>query len=230
MTFSEQLTKQRLNLIVSLPANSEELVQAATEGGAEVLKVHMNVDHRASGNSFGGLEENCVIFQRLVSGFDGPVGIVPGDSPEKIKEDELSTLSDMGFQFLSLYAGAAPAWLESSEKLEKMIAFSNNFTHEDAVSFTDSSADVLEASIMSPGLYGTPLTVDDLYKYKSLKRTVKQPIVVPTQKKIEVKELKSLYDIGIDGLMIGAVVTGKSPEKMYEKTREFKQEILSLRK
>ena len=42
-------------LIASLPRNDPELARAALAGGADVLKVHLNVTHNASGVRFGSL-------------------------------------------------------------------------------------------------------------------------------------------------------------------------------
>ena len=42
-----------MDLVVSLPRNDVELATAAANAGANALKVHMNVAHRASGTHFG---------------------------------------------------------------------------------------------------------------------------------------------------------------------------------
>lgn len=226
---SDLLMKRPMNLIVSLPANSIEMARAAAEAGADVIKVHMNVEHRASGNTFGTLEENKEFFQELNQLFKGPTGIVPGDSPEKVKQDELKQLKEFGFNFLSIYAHTAPAWLLENNDLEKMIALSNHYTSYELNSFKTENIDILEASVMEPTAYGTALSLQDLLHYNYLLSTIHQPIVIPTQKKIELTDLKALYKIGVHGLMIGAVVTGKSADQIYATTKAYKQEITRLR-
>ena len=49
------LKTNKMTLIVSLPENSLELALAAVEGGADALKVHCGVKHKASGVEFGSL-------------------------------------------------------------------------------------------------------------------------------------------------------------------------------
>lgn len=218
-----------MNLIVSLPENSMELVKAASDGGADVIKVHMNVEHRASGNSFGTLEENKDFFQQMNQLFRGPTGVVPGDLPEKVKPEEIKSLKEIGFTFLSIYSHTAPAWLLEDNHLEKMIALSNEYTNYELHSFNSANIEVLEASVMKPAAYGTELSLQDLLHYQYLISQVNQPIVIPTQKKIQLEDLKALYKIGVHGLMIGAVVTGKTADQIYETTKAYKQEIDRLR-
>ena len=45
MDYLSVLNQRRPALIVSLPGNRVELARAAVECGADVIKVHMNVQH-----------------------------------------------------------------------------------------------------------------------------------------------------------------------------------------
>ena len=54
---SQVLAERKMTLIMSMPVNEPEVMQAALDAGADVVKVHVNLLHRASGNSFGTLEE-----------------------------------------------------------------------------------------------------------------------------------------------------------------------------
>lgn len=51
--FNQLVTNRKFTLVASLPANRIDLAKAALEGGAQAIKVHMNVWHRASNNTFG---------------------------------------------------------------------------------------------------------------------------------------------------------------------------------
>ena len=55
--YLRMLSEKRLTLIMSLPYNDPALCRAAFEAGADVVKVHINVEHRASGTHFGRLAE-----------------------------------------------------------------------------------------------------------------------------------------------------------------------------
>ena len=58
MQFKEMIRQNKFSLVVSLPSNDLELAKAALEGGAQAVKVHCNVWHRASGHTFGSYAEN----------------------------------------------------------------------------------------------------------------------------------------------------------------------------
>ena len=87
MGFVELLSDRKFTLVVSLPANDLNLAKAALEGGADAVKVHCNVWHRASGHTFGTFEENKDFLKDLISLCgDVPVGLVPGTSEAFITE------------------------------------------------------------------------------------------------------------------------------------------------
>ena len=222
------LTSHDFSLIVSLPENNIEVVHAAKEAGTDAIKVHMNLKHRASGTSFGSLKENKVFFEQLHKVYQGITGIVPGDHPSKIIREEIQLIKDLGFDFISIYAHAAPAWIVQ-EKVTKMIALSSRdeeliFNH--SFEFTD----VVEVSILSPETYGSPLTIHDLWKYQVICKSVSQPVVIPTQKYITVDDLPLLKNVGAKAIMIGAIVTGNTPEGVYHKTKLYKDAIKQMRR
>lgn len=66
-----------LQLFVSLPANDIKLAEAALASGADGLKVHINVGHRASGNRFGTLDSYADMFKDIRSRFIGPLELCP---------------------------------------------------------------------------------------------------------------------------------------------------------
>lgn len=225
LSFSQLLKEKKMTLIVSLPSNSQEVYDAAVEGGADVIKLHINVEHRASGNRFGTLEENIEILQRVTANRNIPVGIVPGDSLEKINHELIESLINLKLDFVSLYAHHTPPWLLNEQRLSKMVAINNEYSTAEAISLTWLPIDMLEASIMRPEQYGTPLSVQDLASYRLLTQSIDKPVVVPTQKLVHDSDIETLYQTGVKGLMIGAIVTGHDPESIYRKTKLFKDRI-----
>jgi hypothetical protein len=219
------LKDKEFSLFVSLPSNSMELAQAAIEGGADVIKVHMNVEHRASGNSFGSLRDNQHVFENIVRDFQGPVGIVPGDSILKVTQEEIDALIHMGIDFLSLYGHDAPAYLLSENRVSKMIAINHSYSWQEIESYNSLPINVLEASVIPGDQYGTPLSVRDLMMYQQLTAQVTKPIIVPTQRKIGVDDLEGLLQTGVKGVMIGAIVTGADVDSIYQTTKTFRKKI-----
>ena len=65
MNYLSILNQKRPALIASLPGNRLDLAKAAVECGADVVKVHMNVQHRASGLHFGTFEVDKETLQEI---------------------------------------------------------------------------------------------------------------------------------------------------------------------
>ena len=53
MNFRQMIESNSFTVVVSLPANDLDLARAALDAGAQAIKVHCNVWHRASGHTFG---------------------------------------------------------------------------------------------------------------------------------------------------------------------------------
>jgi len=161
----------------------------------------------------------------MVHSFSGPLGAVAGDAIHKVTKEEVDRLAEAGFDFVSLYTKHAPGWLCSERRLSKMFAVDNHYTDQTIASFRNLPIEVLEASIIPGEEYGAPLSIHDLLHYRHLTELAGKPIVVPSQRKIEVHDMESLHMAGVRGVMIGAIVTGKDAQSIYEATKKMKQEL-----
>ncbi len=224
-TLMDVLQARQVALLVSMPCNQMEIYEAAVAGGADAVKMHINVEHRASGNTFGTFEENEALIRHITSNSDIPAGIVAGGSLEVVTEQLTEQLIQSGINFVSLYAHHAPARLLSDDRWIKMLAASNEYSLEQIVSLTSLNMDILESSIMAPEKYGERLTVQDLAAYKLLADKVSKPIIVPSQKHILAEDLPALCQTGIKGIMIGAIVTGKDADSVYKATKQFREKL-----
>lgn len=219
---TDLLMSNKLSLIVSLPNNDIEMAKAAIAGGADAIKVHINVNHRASGNIFGSLEENRTFFETLANEFSGPLGIVPGGSLENIHESELKELETMGFNYFSVYMKHMPSFMLDLN-MEKTVAGDAEYSLNTVSSLNGTRINAFEASIIPGEEYGTPLNFQDLLKYKSIVDVLDIPVIVPSQRKIVPRDVPHLADIGIKAVMIGAVVTGKDPITIERTTKEIRK-------
>jgi hypothetical protein len=123
MDYTEMLTDNRFSVIAALPRNDLALAEAALEGGAQAVKVHCNVWHRASGNTFGTFAENRTFLRELIALCgDVPVGLVPGGEDAYINEEEWLELEEMGLSFFSSYAQYVPCHMMESTRLSNLIA------------------------------------------------------------------------------------------------------------
>ncbi|WP_127587189.1 hypothetical protein [Paenibacillus koleovorans] len=219
------MLQQKPTLIVSLPANSRELFQAAVEGGADAVKIHFNVEHRASGTRFGSVAEYEELLAEICGSFAGPVGAVAGDSPQKVTPDELTRLAEAGIDFVSLYAHHAPGWLLTDKRISRMMAVSGDYADSAISAYRSLPIDMLEASIVPGNEYGTPLNVRDLLHYRALVERCAKPVVVPSQRSLKAEELEALLLTGVRGVMIGAIVTGAEAQSVYDVTCRFRREL-----
>lgn len=228
MSFLSVLNKNKPALIMSLPGNDPALARAAVEAGADVIKVHMNVQHRASGLHFGAFEEEKEALAEIkaIAGHL-PIGIVAGNCVEDVERDCLSA-NRLGYDFVSLYAAATPLSVLAYPDMKKMIALAPGYTLEDVRLLSKIGADVLEASVMQPDTYGQRLTAKELLEYAAIIEHSHLPVVIPTQRAIRPEEIGILSQIGISGIMIGAVVTGKTEESIRRSVSEFRNAVDSL--
>ncbi len=214
-------------LIVSLPANSLALAQAAVAGGADALKVHIHVHHDASGTQFGTLAQERENLAAIL-GLGLPVGIVPGAGASIATREEMHELAEMGVDFFDFYAHDTPAWLAHFSKMTRAIAINSVAERESLTDLEALGFEILEAAIIPHEGYGRPLTAADLAAYRLLRRSTRLPIILPTQRAIQPEEVSILTeDLGIEALMIGAIVTGREPDSLRTATARYAAAIRS---
>lgn len=227
-SFAELLREPPMTLIMSLPTNDPALARIAWEQGADVVKVHMNVEHRASKTVFGSFEQEKENLQQILEEAKGPCGIVAGGDLLSATRDYLAA-ANAGFSVISLYSRHMSPLILQHPKLTKMVALDNHFTVEEVKSLEKIGADVLEASVMDPETYGQRLSAKELLQYACICSNTKLPVVVPTQRAITPNELPSLQQCGVAGIMIGAVVTGKDALGIAQAIAEFRKHIDAMR-
>lgn len=211
-------------LIVSIPGNHVALAQAAQAAGADAIKTHINVTHRASGITFGTLEQERAALEKIIAAVKIPVGIVPGEdlalSPETVR-----AINEMGFTFVDGYAHTLPAWIRGG-KLDYWAAINPTYTATEIQQLAELSwVDVIEAAVIPADAYGQLLSVRDVARYHALARLLTKPFIVPSQRKLRVEDVPSLLAVGAKNIMIGAVVTGMEPAGVEAATRAFRRAL-----
>lgn len=212
-------------MIISLPANDAALAQAALEEGADGLKVHVNVGHRASNTQFGPLSQYEPVFRQIRELCKGPLGIVPADRPEDVERDEMTKLASMDFDFYSIYAHHLPSILIQDERWDRTFAINDSYDLSLITDLQHFGFTALEASIVPGSEYGSPLTMADLLKYRSLARKAGIPVIVPSQRKLIADDLQPLLEAGVQAVLLGAVVTGRSEQQLRRTVSEFRNAI-----
>lgn len=231
MKFKEMIQSNPFSLVVSLPSNNLDLAKAALEGGAQAVKVHCNVWHRASGHTFGTYVENKAFLRDLIALCgDVPVGLVPGGADAFITPEERLELEAMGLGFFSAYSHHLPCHMMESQTLSKMVAIDYTYTDSTLAAVRSSDIDVLECSVQPGENYGTDLNYADILRYSHIAANAGKPCLIPTQRKIKPSEVKHLYNAGCKAVMIGAIVMGKEPgpEDVRTATAAFREAVEAL--
>lgn len=221
----EALSKCELSLVVSLPANDAALAKAALEEGADGLKVHYNVGHRASGNHFGPLDEYIEIFREIRKQFDGPLGVVPSGSVEGARREDIGRLAELGFDFFSIYAHHLPSFMLGELGMDRTFAINEQYDLSIVKSARYYGFTALEASIIPGTEYGTPLCFADVLKYRYLVEQAQVPVMVPSQRKLIPEDVEPLRDTGVKAIMLGAIVTGKTEQQLRKAVSGFRNAI-----
>ncbi|WP_312370659.1 hypothetical protein [Lachnoclostridium sp.] len=225
--YIDLLKNKAMTLIMSLPSNDPELAKVAFEYGADVVKVHINVEHRASKTHFGSIDTEKEKFEEMLANAKGPMGIVLGGETV-IANNDFDKAAAMGFKFISLYGHHMPISVLQSKDVYRMMACDYSYRLEEIKVFKEIGVDVLEASIVHPEGYGDDLNSRDILNYRILCKESGLPVVIPTQRKIKPSELSILDEVGVSGIMIGAIVTGKEIESIKRTVCDFKEAILKL--
>ncbi len=228
-SFTALLSGDNPALIFSLPRNEPALAEAALREGADALKVHVHVRHQASGTGFGPLaaEREALAAIRALSS-TVPIGVVVGDDANTASREELDELADMGFDLLDIYAHHMPAWMLSTVDLEWMGALGAGYTAGDC-EMLGRMFDCMEAAVLPHEDYGRPMTAYDVGRYAQLVEALEVPLVVPTQLAIRPEEVEVLAGVGVRGVMIGAIVTGKEAASIAAACAEFRAACSSAR-
>ena len=224
-----------MKLFVSLPRNEVALAKAAADNGADAVKVHMNVQHRASGTRFGSFAEESKAVLDIINAVDIPVGLMPGANPANLPTpNELTQLAKAGLDFVDIYTHHMPLWFIDLP-LKLIVAFNEFDGFTEPTFYTthlywppESNRNriyMAEASIMRPEDYGAPFTYADYRRLRILQEYVDAPLLVPTQKLITPEDAVWLKRGGTGALMIGAVVTGNTAESIGGATAAYREAI-----
>lgn len=207
-------------LIASLPRNDPALARAARDAGADLIKCHVNVSHRAAGTRFGSLAEEEGRLREILS-LGLPVGLVPGEEA-MVGRDEVARLHEMGFAFLDAYLDALPLYLYESG-IEVVPAYRAGTPIRRLAALAHLPGSWLEAPVVAPDGYGREPVADDLLRLAEVGRASGRRLIVPTQRRMAPDHLPRYFALPeVWAIMIGAVVTGSSAESLAGATAAFR--------
>lgn len=215
------LNSNQFHIIVSLPKNNLALAESVFEiGKVSAIKMHLNVEHRASGNIFGSWEEEKNLIKEVIKKSNCEVGIMPGTKEKMISEPDYEEIKASGISFLDCYNYDLPNWLIEND-IPVMSALGKDFTLDEIDFINQSKVSYIEASIIKPEDYGKDLDQTDLKRYETIVKATSKPIFVPSQKKLTPQDIVTLKNIGISGVLLGVISLGATPEEFKNKLPDF---------
>lgn len=205
-------------LLVSLPKNDIALVDAALQGGADGVKVHLNCFHRASGNSFGNFSQEKTFLEQLAAKKTRKFVMIGQETLPT--EAEMSWLSEHGFEGYNLYLYHAQSHIFKSQ-MTPILALAHGFTSADIQKVLEVPNAMIEASIVDPNDYGKPLSQEDVEQYKKIYSHAKRAVIVPTQKNVTPEEIHQLKDAHVYALLMGVIVLGADAASIEKNVKRF---------
>jgi hypothetical protein len=208
-------------LIVSLPRNDINIAAAAASAGADALKVHVNVHHRASGTRFGTLDEEGDALEAILD-LGLPTGLVPGEDA-MVTPGELPRLRR--FAFLDAYVHRLPLFLYDAG-VPVIPAVPHDYPPDRFSALRVLPGEWLEAALVHPDEYGRDPVAADLAAYALLGSATSRRLIVPTQRRVRPEDLGRYFEIpDVWAIMIGAVVTGRTSRSIGEATETFRRAL-----
>ena len=211
--FHAALVGEAFPIAVSLARHDMALAKAARDAGADALKLHLNAYHRASGTIFGSFEAERP-FMEEVATLGLPLLVMAGQETVPTAE-EMDALADLGFEGFNLYFAHMQPHLLAS-KLRPMPAMADTSTDDDLAGMNALPGAIIEASITPFAAYGTALDDADLAAYRAIAQKSAAPVIAPSQKRFVPGDMARLSAAGIAGALLGVIVTGNTPETLYD--------------
>jgi len=226
---SYKLKKNKFSIILS-PFNSDpKLLNILIKNNINIIKFHINITHPVSNYKFKSWEEEKEnIINILLENPNITVGLVPGHIKEELEEInhiELNTYID----FIDIFIDSFTTYyLGIPKSIEKVVAINRVLNKEELEVLDFLKISAVEASIIDKSEYGLKLTLKDILNYSKLVNNSPIPILIPTQKLIEPKDIKILYEIGAKGIVLGGISLTTDYENLQKELWEFINEVSKL--
>jgi hypothetical protein len=226
---SYKLKKNKFSIILS-PFNSDpKLLNILIKNNINIIKFHINITHPVSNYKFKSWEEEKEnIINILLENPNITVGLVPGHIKEELEEInhiELNTYVD----FIDIFIDSFTTYyLGIPKNIEKVVAINRVLNKEELEILDFLKISAVEASIIDKSEYGLKLTLKDILNYSKLVNNSPIPILIPTQKLIEPKDIRILYEIGAKGIVLGGISLTTDYENLQNKLWEFINEVSKL--
>lgn len=214
-----------VSIIAILPQNNSEYASAAAQAGADAMMVGIDKTDTSLPGLFGSFELMEDSIDAVLATTSVPVGISIGDS-RPLLEETWERIVSRPFSFVNMYAHHMPPFVLEDERVEKLVSIGPGYMLEQVkrISEIDGVA-ALEAAIVAPQGRGHVFSVLDLATLGVLASLSSKPLLARTQKRMAVRDVRSVLRSGIRGISVDATSLEPGVETYRDAVRTFRSQV-----
>jgi hypothetical protein len=187
-------------LLAILPHNNAEYAVAAEVAGADAIILGIDKTESTFPGLFGSFDLQEDSISTIISSSSIPVGISIGDSRPLTREN-WDRIVGKKFSFVNMYAHHMPPFVLQDSRMEKLVTIGPGYMVEQIRNLSEMQGVVaLEAAIVSPQGMNHIFSVLDLATLRMIAKMSTKPVILRTQKRVEVEDMGTIIDSGLRGL------------------------------
>jgi hypothetical protein len=189
-------------IIAILPHNNAEYALAAEVAGADAIVIGIDKTESTFPGLFGSFDLQEDSISSIISTSAVPVGISIGDSRPLTKEN-WERIVDKKFSFVNMYAHHMPLFVLEDARMEKLVTIGPGYMVEQIRNLSEMGGVLaLEAAIVSTQGMNHIFSVLDLATLRMIAKMSAKPVLLRTQKRVEVADIATIYDAGLKGITL----------------------------
>jgi hypothetical protein len=189
-------------LIAILPHNNAEYALAAEVAGADAIVLGIDKTESTFPGLFGSFDLQEDSISGIISSSSIPVGISIGDSRPLTRENWERIVAKK-FSFVNMYAHHMPPFVLQDARMEKLVTIGPGYMVEQIRNLSEmDGVFALEAAIVSAQGMNHVFSVLDLATLRMIAKLSVKPVILRTQKRIEVEDMGTIFDAGLRGISL----------------------------
>jgi len=213
-------------LLAILPQNNAEFASTAAQAGADAIVVGIDKTETTLPGLFGSFDLMEDSIDSILSTASVPVGISIGDSRPLIEENWERIVSKP-FGFVNMFAHHMPSFVLEDDRVEKLVSIGPGYMLEQVKGISEMGGVVaLESAIVAPQGRSHVFSALDLATLGVLARLSAKPLIIRTQKKMSVADIKSAVRAGVRGISVDAAVLEPGIEAYRDALTTYRSQVI----
>jgi len=216
-----------LGLVAILPQNNTEYADVAAQSGADAIMVGIDKTDTSLPGLFGSFDLMEDSIDSILSNTSVPVGISIGDSRPLIEENWERIVSKP-FSFVNMYAHHMPPFVLEDGRIEKLVSIGPGYMLEQVKAIAEiDGVTALEAAIVAPQGKNHIFSALDLATLGVLAGLSSKPLLMRTQKKMGVRDIRSVIRLGLRGISVDAAALEPGIEAYRDAISTYRSQVIS---